>query len=249
MDYQTVVQDALHQSELSTPDRFVKISNREEKCDLPKSAWEKLFAKSTTLQTWKGILLSKGVMEIALYPMILYELQPKTIIEIGAFNGGSAVWFADSLETIGIKGDVYGVDIDLSLLDEKAKADSRVQFLQGDCNKLSEVFSPEMLATLPHPWLIIEDAHVNPVAVVDYFHNHGLQTGDYLIVEDTNKYLWEFWGQNWEDDNEVEKGNQKLDDLTNWLRSHEDEYLVDTHYQDMFGYNVSKNWNSILKRF
>ena len=41
----------------------------------------------------------------------------------------------------------------------------------------------------------------------------------------------------------------KLDDLRSWLMRHQNEYLVDTHYLDMYGYNGSKNWNSILKRF
>lgn len=40
-----------------------------------------------------------------------------------------------------------------------------------------------------------------------------------------------------------------MDDLKSWLLNHEDEYLIDSYYQDMYGYNGSKNWNSILKRF
>ncbi|MCL2933606.1 MAG: cephalosporin hydroxylase [Trichodesmium sp. MAG_R03] len=181
--------------------------------------------------------------------MLLQELKPQTIIELSAFNGGIGVSFADSLEIIGIKGNIYEVDIDLSLLDEKAKADSRVKFLQGDCNKLEEVFPAEMLAELPHPWLVIEDAHVNLIAVADYFHNNGPEPGDYLIVEDTSKYMWQAWQENWDDSGELEKGSQKMDDLRSWLMRHENEYLVDTHYLDMYGYNGSKNWNSILKRF
>ncbi len=131
--------------------------------------------------------------------MLLHEVKPQTIIELGAFNGGSGVWLADCLEIMGIKGNIYEVDIDLSLLDEKAKANSRVNFLQGDCNKLEEVFPPEMLVKFPHPWLVIEDAHVNLIAVADYFHNNGFQNGYYLIIEDTNKYMWEAWDGNWDD--------------------------------------------------
>ena len=41
-------------------------------------------------------------MQVSLYPMLLFELKPKTIIEIGAFNGGSAIWLADNLELFGI---------------------------------------------------------------------------------------------------------------------------------------------------
>ena len=247
MDYQSILADAKHIQELSKPDRFVKISAREDRCDLSIAAWETLL-KNTFLQTWKGIILNKGITEIGLYPMILSEIKPRTIIEIGAFNGGSAIWLADNLEIFGVEGSVYAIDIDLSLLDTKAKADPRVNFIEGDCNNLSAVLPKTILDKLHHPWLIIEDAHVNMLGVVEYFHNHGLTSGDYLIVEDTSTFMWEYWSDNWDDQQENAKGRQKMSDLRSWLLEHEDEYLIDTHYQDMYGYNGSKNWNSILRR-
>ncbi len=247
MDYQSVLADAKHIQELSKPDRFVKISAREDRCDLPVESWKTLLT-NTFLQTWKGIILNKGVTEIGIYPMILHEIKPKTIIEIGAFNGGSAVWLADNLEIFGIKGSVYSIDIDLSLLDAKAKDNPRVNFIEGDCNNLNSVLPKTMLDQLPHPWLVIEDAHVNVLAVVEYFHNNGLISGDYLIVEDTSEFMWKYWSDNWDDKEENAKGELKMSDLRNWLLNHEDEYLIDTYYQDMYGYNGSKNWNSILRK-
>ncbi|MGD1698716.1 CmcI family methyltransferase [Dapis sp. BLCC M229] len=248
MDYQGIVADAKHIKALSKPERFVKVSAREDRCDLSFTAWETLL-NNTCLQTWKGIILSKGIAEIGIYPMILWELKPKTIIELGAFNGGSAVWLADNLEILGVDGSVYSIDIDLSLLDEKAKDHPRVNFIEGDVNNLNAVLPKTMLDKLPHPWLIIEDSHVNLLAVVNHFHDNGITSGDYLIVEDTNKLMWEFQGEQWSDEEENVHGRQKMSDLRSWLLNHEDEYLIDTHYQDMYGYNVSKNWNSILKRF
>lgn len=247
MSYQTIIQEAKHKQEPLKTDRFVKISDRQDECDLPDEAWKPLLENSY-LQTWKGIILPKGVTEIALYPMLLYELQPNTIIEIGAFNGGAAIWLADCLEIFGIKGGIHSVDIDLSLLDEKAKADSRINFIQGDCNDIGRAFPLALLSELPHPWLIIEDAHINLLGILSYFHQNGLQSGDYLIVEDTNKVHWELWKDSWDDREEMEQGTKKMDDLRSWLKDHEEEYLVDTYYQDMYGYNGSKNWNSILKR-
>lgn len=247
MSYQTIVQQAQHKSEPLKADRFVKISDRQDRCDISAEAWKPLL-KNSYLQTWKGIVLPKGVMQMAIYPMLLYELQPKTIIEIGAFNGGAAIWLADCLEIFGIDGRVHSVDIDLSLLDAKAKADHRVNFIQGDCYDISAAFPPPMLSELPHPWLIVEDAHINLAGVLSHFHQNGLQSGDYLIVEDTNKVHWEIWEDSWDDREEMEQGSKKMDDLRSWLQDREDEYLVDTYYQDMYGYNGSKNWNSILKR-
>ena len=226
--------------------RFVKISDREDKCDLPKSTWRPL-TENAYLQTWKGVLLEKDPMQIAAYPMLINELQPKTIIELGALKGGSAIWLADQLELLGIEGKVYSVDNDLSQLDQKAKVDPRIDFLEGDCREISTVLPVDLLDSLPHPWLIIEDVHDNLIGILDHFYNSGLQSGDYLIVEDTNQFMWEVW-DDWEDQELIKRGARKLKDLRNWLMNHEDEYWVDTYYQDMYGYNASKNWNSILKR-
>lgn len=246
MKNQSVDKSTISESETSKNKRFVEIFEREDRCDIPQSAWRSLTDKYY-LQTWKGIKMDKSPLEIAIYPMLIHELQPKTIIEIGADTGGSAIWLADNLELLGINGSVYSVDIDLSLLDEKAKANPNVKFLEGDCNNISEVLSPDLLAKLPRPWLIIEDAHVNLVGVLDYFHNNGLQSGDYLIIEDTNKDLWSAWSD-WSDQQFIKQMKSKLGLLKKWLVNHKNEYLIDTHYQDMFGYNGSKNWNSILKK-
>ena len=59
MDYQSVLADAKHIQELSKPDRFVKISDREDRCDIPVESWKTLLT-NTFLQTWKGIILNKG---------------------------------------------------------------------------------------------------------------------------------------------------------------------------------------------
>ncbi len=246
MSSQSMVKSNLSDQETLENKRFVKISEREDRGDIPQSTWLTL-TENYHLQTWKGIPMDKSPIEIALYPMLIYELQPKTIIELGADTGGSAVWLADQLKLFDIEGLVYSVDIDLSLLYQKAKAQPKIKFLEGDCNQIDLVLSTTLLSTLPHPWLIIEDAHVNLVGILDYFHNNGLQNGDYLIIEDTNKALWEAWSD-WEDKEFIERMKCKLNLLKNWLSQHQYEYLIDTQYQDLFGYNGSKNWNSMLKR-
>ena len=58
--------DQSTRSEQETLDnkRFVKISDREDRCDIPKSAWRPL-TNNAYLQTWKGVLLEKD-------PCLLY---------------------------------------------------------------------------------------------------------------------------------------------------------------------------------
>jgi cephalosporin hydroxylase len=246
-DYHDVLKQDLGATSLTNANRFVSITERTDTSDLPKEAWGPLLTNPFA-QIWGEIVLNKCPLEIALYPMLLHELRPKTIIELGALNGGSAVWLADHVDIFQLECVIYSLDIDLSLLHDKAKADKRIHFIQGDCNDLSPTFSPELLTTLAHPWLVIEDAHANLIGVLEYFHNYGLQSGDYLIVEDTNQFMWEYWRDHWEDQEEIERGYQKMIELRKWLMSHSNEYLIDTHYQDMYGQNGSKCWNSILKR-
>lgn len=79
MVYQKAIRESRHKLEPLNPDRFVKISEREDRCDLPESAWRTIL-KDPYLQTWKGLILAKGIMQVSLYPMLLFELKPKTII-------------------------------------------------------------------------------------------------------------------------------------------------------------------------
>ena len=231
----------------SEADRFKRITEREDRSDFLMPTWETLWEK-TFLQTWNGIFHDRGMFELGLFPVLIAELRPKTVIELGALDGGGAVWFADHLNAFHIDGTVYSVDIDLSLLHEKARADKRIRFIEGDCNDMARVFSSAQLSAMPHPWLILEDCHVNTTGIMDFFHHHGLQSGDYMIIEDTNKYVPAYWGSRWHNPSEIKRIENKLDNVRLWLDKYPDDYLVDTYYLDMYGYNVSKNWNSVFKR-
>ena len=45
--------------------------------------------------TWKGNPLYKSVYDFSLFPIMIWDIQPKTIIEIGSGNGNSAIWMDD----------------------------------------------------------------------------------------------------------------------------------------------------------
>ena len=43
----------------------------------------------------------------------MWELKPRTVIEIGTAKGGSALWLADQLSIYGVEGfEVHSYDID-----------------------------------------------------------------------------------------------------------------------------------------
>ena len=170
--------------------------------------------------TWKGHIVFKSVFDLAIYSMLIEELKPDVIIEIGSGKGGSAVWLADMVKILGLKSQIYSYDInkpDFSYPD--------VSFIEFDLNNLNEhVDFPEKEKWVGSK-LIIEDAHVNISEVLNKI-DSKVGKGDYLIVEDSD-------------------GKQK--DLFNFIINTKNSYLTDQHYLDLFGRNGTSATNSIFK--
>ena len=163
--------------------------------------------------TWKGIALGKSVYDFALIPMIIWEIQPATIIEIGSGEGASAIWMADLCKSYNLSTIVHSMDIEPLSIEHEG-----VTFTKGDSKQISDFDTKN----LPHPWLIVEDAHVNVNEIITYFEQH-MHTGDYLIIEDS-------WG----------KKGSKLE-IPNTLQ-------VDAYYCDYFGINATSAMNTILRK-
>ena len=78
-------------------ERFVPITNRSNKSDLPLSFWNPI-ANNSCYVNWRDIPIQKDSFQIVATQQLIQELQPKTIIEFGSFKGGSALWLADIQE-------------------------------------------------------------------------------------------------------------------------------------------------------
>lgn len=181
---------------------------------------ELIMSQGTTgCLTWKGAPLFKTAFDFALMPMLLWELRPQTVFEIGSGTGASARWLADLLRSMGLYGQVFSVD-----LHPIADTYPGVTFLAGDCAAPASLFDPLLLRQAPHPWLVIEDAHVNVHDVLAHLGGF-LAAGDYLIVEDSGP---------------------KRAALDQFLAARPGQYRVDTRYTDFFGRNATCAPNSIF---
>lgn len=173
---------------------------------------------------WKGLTLMKDPMSLTIYQQLIQDLRPKTILEFGTYEGGSALWMQDLLDTFGIDGTIHTFDINPDQVN--LPSSERIVFHQLDNNKIKQYVADNraFFENLPGPILLIEDAHENAaelLAVLDEF----LKPGDYLVVEDTLS--------EWKHDMTGEFASQF-------------PYQVDTHYCDFWGYNNSWNVNSFL---
>ena len=170
--------------------------------------------------TWKNHIVFKSVFDLAIYSMLIEELKPGVIIEIGSGKGGSAVWLADMIKILGLNSQIYSYDINKPDFSYPG-----VSFIEFDLNSLGEYVEFPENENWVGSKLIIEDAHVNIPEVLKKIDSKASK-GDYLIVEDSD-------------------GKQK--DLFSFLRDTKTLYLADQHYLDLFGRNGTSAINSIFK--
>jgi cephalosporin hydroxylase len=168
---------------------------------------------------WAGRPTMRSVWDFALAPLMMEEIKPRTVIELGTASGGATILFADLQRISGLVPRVISVDIDPPEL----KHDG-VTFLRGDSHRIEETLTDELLAEQPHPWLIIEDAHTNIHGVLEHF-DRFVREGDYIVVEDV--------------DAEAVFGR--------FLSERPGRYKVDTRYTDYFGHNTTCAPDQILR--
>lgn len=138
--------------------------------------------QGTMSYRYRGLPLQKNPFDLALYPMLLERLRPRTLIEIGSYAGASALWFAEQGQQLGLGLSVLSVDLN-------PPADSShpsVTFLQGDARDLGASLTPSFMQALEHPLMVVEDSsHLagTTAAVLDFF-DPWLLPGEYIVIED-----------------------------------------------------------------
>ena len=186
--------------------------------------------------SWRGIQMVKNPFDFALYSMLLSDLRPRTVIELGSHLGGSALWLADQVNAMELDAEVHSFDLRKATLRDFDLVN--LHFHQGDASNLEgSVFEGWV-----HPWLVIDDAsHCAPdvLAALEFFHCL-LQPGDFVVVEDGIA--------------DTQLGMQSAllggpsKALREFLGAHPSEYEIDRHYCDFWGPNVTWNPDGYLRR-
>ncbi len=208
-------------------------------CELPRRFLETI-QHGTMNYSYKGVPTHKSPFDLALYQLLLWEQKPRTLIEIGSKWGGSALWFADVLQN-------YGIDYTIHSIDTQPLANREIPgviFYQGDGRNLSETLSSKLLAAMPRPMMVIEDADHRPattLAVLRFF-DQWLRAGEYIVIEDS------IIDDLFDGDRVADLEGGPRPAIADFLRARGLDYEVDTRLCDYFGPNLTWNVNGYLRR-
>jgi cephalosporin hydroxylase len=241
--------EEVRQALLNDPNRFQAISQREDRSEVPLEA---AFAsmKGRYFIQHRGCMVIRTADDQAILKELLVHVKPATVIELGTFTGGNAVWMADTMKMEGITCSVFSMDINPAMIEDRVKEikPKNVTFLQGDSNKIADTFTADFLKGLPHPWVVIEDSHENVSGILEHFLRF-MEVGDYFVVEDTHPYIPAQLGYGRISKEEYSPcGSKLLKIVKEFLTMHKKDCAVDSYFTDFFGYNGTWNWHGYIRR-
>jgi cephalosporin hydroxylase len=184
---------------------------------------------------YKGVPTLKSPFDLALYSMLLWNVKPRTIVEIGSYSGGSALWLADQIRCMNLSAEIHSFDLEVP-----PASDPLVHFRQADAESLINSFPPHEIGRLPRPLLVIEDAShqkTTSLAVLDYF-APLMKSGEYIVVEDgivTGLGMADAF-----DGGPIAAIAEFLGRSPGWE--------IDRHYCDFFGRNVTWSVDGFLRK-
>jgi len=183
--------------------------------------------------TYRGVKAVRCPFDYVIYQMIICEIKPDLIIEIGTRKGGTTLYMADLLDSLN-HGAIHTIDITNDAA-EIVRKHGRISFYnQGWENyDLDNASKFEKI-------LIIEDAsHIyeDTLGVMKKFHEL-ISVGSYFIIED---------GIINELGLEKEYNGGPLRAISEFIESNSN-FVIDRSWCDFFGTNATFNVNGYLRR-
>ena len=107
--------------------------------------------------TYKDHVLAKLPEDLRTYQHVIWQTQPRCIIELGTYDGGSALWFADQLRSLVSGTDVLVVTVDVRPRRHVA-VPGLIEQIEGDLSDPAVVSAVHGLASAAGPAMVVEDA-------------------------------------------------------------------------------------------
>jgi cephalosporin hydroxylase len=183
--------------------------------------------------SYRGVRYIRCPFDYIMYQMIINEIKPDLIIEVGTNAGGGALYMADIMNNVG-HGEIHTIDIVNMVDNDLVKNHPRIKrFLGGyQSYDLSQVNGFETV-------LVIDDGshtYEDVIASLEKFKNIP-SVNSYFIVEDG--IIDELGYPNY--------NGGPLRAIDEFLQSNSD-YIIDRRWCDFFGKNATFNVNGYLKK-
>lgn len=184
--------------------------------------------------TYKGIPAVKCPFDYVLYQMLIWEVKPDLIIEIGTHKGGSSLYLADLLDQTG-KGELHTIDLATNEEDTQLQLHPRIKiFKQGFENYDSSVlFSYNKLLVIEDGSHMYEDVMAALLKFAPFVSKNSYFIAEDGIVTELGK------------EKEFRGGPQKA--IREFLEINP-QFMIDRKCCDFFGPNATFNVNGYLKR-
>lgn len=184
--------------------------------------------------TYKGVQAIRCPFDFVMFQMIVFEVKPDLIIEIGSNEGGSALYLADLMQSFGLSGEIHSIDINDSAVKNLKNNPNIKVFTNG-----WEAYDLEYCKGF-NKILVIEDAAHTYECTLGAIKKFApvVSKDSYLIVEDG---IVDVLGTS-----ESFNGGP-LKALREFLPNHP-EFIVERKWCDMFGKNATFNVNGYLKK-
>ena len=201
--------------------------------------------------TYKGFPIQKFPFDYVVYQMLIHKIRPDLIIEIGTMAGGSALYFADLLDAMGIEGgEVHTIDI-------VPFEERKHEYLVMPDPKI--IHSNPHIKTFTDGWrnydldnckgfnniLVIDDgSHIYEDVIGAFEKFKDIVTiGSYYIVEDGNALE-----MNLKEENKDNLHGGPLRGISTILSDPTTHFTVDLNWCDMFGINSTWNTYGYLRK-
>lgn len=183
--------------------------------------------------TYRNVPVIKCPFDYIIYQMIIFDLKPDLIIEIGAGQGGSSLYMADLLD-INKNGIIHSIDI-LDQRYDETKNHPRIKFFLGGYQN----YDLENLKSFQKILIIEDGSHMyeDVKETLQKFHPY-VSKDSYFIVEDgiVDELGWT---------NKFNGGPNKA--IKEFMDSN-DSFGIDRKWCDLFGVNATFNTNGFLKK-
>lgn len=183
--------------------------------------------------TYRGIEMLHNPFDYLLYQMLIFEVQPQLIIEIGTNRGASALYFSDLLDIIG-NGEVHTIDI-VDQVHPLVKEKSNIHFFFNGYQEYDLSLTKNFKKIM-----VVDDGshkYEDVRAVLQKFKN-VVSVNSYFVIEDGIITELEL----------AQKYNGGPLRAIHEFLNENPQFIIDRKYCDFFGKNATFNVNGYLKR-